>query len=173
MDSRSAVWALRMIASPKFCTSSRHFSAFQTTQKTIASTLTGTVSRVNADSALTSETRTRWSTDRVIVSMSGMTWKEPGPFSPRYLPRRRTAIFSHCFATFIENRKYAPTMALANSGAGWPKRSVMRIPAITLAAQSATLIGLDDLPLRLYAPYPCERYVHHLSSFCPDRGTSQ
>ena len=43
----------------KSSTSRIAFSAFQTTQKTIASTFTGTVSRVSADSAVTSVTRIR------------------------------------------------------------------------------------------------------------------
>ena len=59
MDSRSAVCALSAIAAVKSSTSRMHFSAFQTTQNTMASTFTGTVSRVNADSAVTSVTRIR------------------------------------------------------------------------------------------------------------------
>ena len=62
MDSRSAVCALRAMAWSKSCTSRMDFSAFHTSQKTMASTFTGTVSRVSVDSAETLVTRTRWST---------------------------------------------------------------------------------------------------------------
>ena len=62
-----------MIACTKSCTSRIDFSAFHTIQKTIASTFTGTVSRVSVDSAVTFVTRTRWSTQRLSVSMMGMT----------------------------------------------------------------------------------------------------
>ena len=62
IDSRSAVCALIVIASLKLTTSRIDFSAFHTIQNTMASTFTGTVSRVSADSAFTSTTRTRWST---------------------------------------------------------------------------------------------------------------
>ena len=43
----------QLMASMKFSTSRIDFSAFQTIQKTMASTLTGTVSRVSVDSAET------------------------------------------------------------------------------------------------------------------------
>jgi len=59
MDSRRAVCALMLMASMKFSTSRMDFSAFQTIQKTMASTFTGTVSRVSVDSAETLATRTR------------------------------------------------------------------------------------------------------------------
>ena len=59
MDSRSAVCALRVMAPMKSSTSRMDFSAFHTTQNTMASTFTGTVSRVRADSAVTLATRTR------------------------------------------------------------------------------------------------------------------
>ena len=49
----------QLMASTKFSTSRMDFSAFQTIQKTMASTLTGTVSRVSVDSAETLATRTR------------------------------------------------------------------------------------------------------------------
>ena len=58
------------------------FSAFHTIQKTMASTFTGTVSRVRADSAFTSATRTRWSTYWLIESITGMIKKIPGPRRP-------------------------------------------------------------------------------------------
>ena len=51
-----------LMASTKFSTSRIDFSAFHTSQNTMASTLTGTVSRVSVDSAETLATRTRWST---------------------------------------------------------------------------------------------------------------
>ena len=59
MDSRSAVCALSWMASTKLSTSRMDFSAFHTTQNTMASTFTGTVSRVSVDSAVTLATRTR------------------------------------------------------------------------------------------------------------------
>jgi len=82
MDSRSAVCALSVIAAMKSSTSRIDFSAFHTTQKTMASTLTGTVSRVSADSALTLATRTRWSTKRLRESTMGIMWNMPGPRRP-------------------------------------------------------------------------------------------
>ena len=48
----------------------------------MASTFTGTVSRVSADSALTSVTRTRWSTYWLIESITGMMKNIPGPRRP-------------------------------------------------------------------------------------------
>ena len=62
MASRRPVWAERVTASSKSSTSSTLFSASQTIQKAMASTLTGTVSRVRVVSALKSVTRIRWST---------------------------------------------------------------------------------------------------------------
>jgi hypothetical protein len=62
IDSRSAVCALSPMACAKSCTSRIDFSAFHTIQNTMASTFTGTVSRVSVDSADTLATRTRWST---------------------------------------------------------------------------------------------------------------
>jgi hypothetical protein len=59
MDSRSPVWALMVMACTKSSTSRIDFSAFHTIQKTMASTFTGTVSRVSVDSAVTLATRTR------------------------------------------------------------------------------------------------------------------
>ena len=56
------VCALSMMACVKSCTSRIDFSAFHTIQNTMASTFTGTVSRVSVDSADTLATRTRWST---------------------------------------------------------------------------------------------------------------
>ena len=61
----------------------------------MASTFTGTVSRVSVDSADTFATRTRWSTYRLSVSTTGIMWNSPGPRSPMYLPKRSTATFSH------------------------------------------------------------------------------
>jgi hypothetical protein len=46
IDSRSAVWALNPMASLKSATSRMDFSAFHTSQNTMASTFTGTASRV-------------------------------------------------------------------------------------------------------------------------------
>ena len=51
IDSRRAVCELRVMAWVKSSTSRMDFSAFQTSQKMMASTLTGTVSRVRVDSA--------------------------------------------------------------------------------------------------------------------------
>ena len=51
--------ALMVMAAMKLSTSSIDFSTFHTTQKTMASTFTGTVSRVSVDSAETLATRTR------------------------------------------------------------------------------------------------------------------
>ena len=59
IDSRSPVCALSWIAETKSCTSRIDFSAFHTSQNTIASTNTGTASRVSVDSAFTSVTRMR------------------------------------------------------------------------------------------------------------------
>ena len=82
IDSRSAVWALIVMAWSKSTTSRIDFSAFHTTQKMMASTFTGTVSRVSADSAVTSVTRTRWSTYWLIWSITGMMKNKPGPRRP-------------------------------------------------------------------------------------------
>ena len=60
--SRRPVCAESVTASTKSSTSSTDFSASQTIQNAIASTLTGTVSRVSVISALKSVTRMRWST---------------------------------------------------------------------------------------------------------------
>ena len=59
------------MASMKFSTSRMDFSAFHTIQNTMASTFTGTVSRVSVDSAETLATRTRWSTYGLSVSTIG------------------------------------------------------------------------------------------------------
>ena len=72
MDSRNAVWALNVMAWEKSWTSRMAFSAFHTIQNTIASTFTGTVSRVRVDSAETLATRTRWSTYRLSESTTGI-----------------------------------------------------------------------------------------------------
>ncbi len=71
-----------VMASMKFSTSRIDFSAFHTSQNTMASTFTGTVSRVSVDSAETLATRTRWSTYALRVSTMGMMWKIPGPRRP-------------------------------------------------------------------------------------------
>ena len=66
----------------------------------MASTFTGTVSRVSAVSARTSVTRMRWSTYSLTESTIGMTWNQPGPAEAavapeaqdgRLLPLRRHA----------------------------------------------------------------------------------
>jgi len=59
IDSRSPVCADMLMACTKSSTSRIDFSAFHTIQNTIASTFTGTVSRVSVDSAVTLATRTR------------------------------------------------------------------------------------------------------------------
>ena len=62
MASRSPVWADSDTAASKSATSSTAFWASHTIQKAMASTLTGTVSRVRVVSAEKSVTRMRWST---------------------------------------------------------------------------------------------------------------
>ena len=73
-------------------------------QKTMASTFTGTVSRVRADSAVTSETRTRWSTRCEMTSTTGMRTKRPGPVSYTHLRAHETVLDLVC-RLLLETKK--------------------------------------------------------------------
>src|SRR6266700_1564244 len=127
-----------MTASIKFSTSRIAFSGFHTSQKTMASTLTGTVSRLRVDSALTPLTRTRWSTKGLSVSITGTMWNNPGPRRPTYRPRRSNATFSHWRTTLMENKRYTPTATPAMVGPWRRVISLANRPAATHTMHNAT-----------------------------------
>src|SRR6185437_12599374 len=74
-----------------------------TCQNTMASTLTGTVSRVSACSALKPVVWMRSSITAVMASTIGMIRNRPGPFTLDSLPRRRITKRSQLFAILSEN----------------------------------------------------------------------
>ena len=74
-----------------------------TCQKMTASTLTGTVSRVSACSALNCVVWMRSSMTAVMASMTGMIMNSPGPFTLDNLPARRITKRSQLFAILSEN----------------------------------------------------------------------
>ena len=87
------------------------FCASWTFQKMIASTLTGTVSRVSACSALKAVVWMRSSITATTLSITGMMRKSPGPFTPSSLPARRITNFCQVLAIFSDR----PTRAAAIS----------------------------------------------------------
>jgi hypothetical protein len=66
------------------------------------------VSRVSVFSALKGVTITRWSTQMVTESISGISQNRPAPRSPWNLPRRSTTAFSHWRAMRSEYSRMKP-----------------------------------------------------------------
>src|SRR5665647_2868795 len=89
-----------------------------TCQKMTASTLTGTVSRVSACSALNCVVWMRSSITAVTLSSTGMIRNSPGPFTLDNLPARRITKRSQLFAILSEKAVSTARISKPAPGAG-------------------------------------------------------
>jgi len=112
-------------------------SASCTRQKTMASTFTGTVSRVRACSALKAVVWMRSSITIATRSITGMIQNRPGPLTPCSRPARR--ITNRCQALAICNDRAtmnaARTKGAARTGDSTPRPKPARSRMTTMKSE--------------------------------------
>src|SRR6185437_14246972 len=126
-----------------------------TCQNTMASTFTGTVSRVSACSALKPVVWMRSSMTAAMLSITGMIMNRPGPLTLESRPARRMTKRSQLFAIFSAKKTKAAAIAKTTPGTSRPD---MIRPAATAASTTVIrrVMGfIGELPVAGRAPAGC------------------